>query len=882
MSLSSNELKERAYLLLYGLLNDQEAEEFRTLIATDSEAATAFETARLNVGYFSDFVKTVPFSNPEDDLSSQNVSIDSNATAFLPFDPVADSFDEGVFAESSNLKVSSVGLDYAENDEKSSRHSKIKKRARRQKEHFSKALLKQDDISTTNARHGAFIHGFGALFKGIDGSVGRFLAVLWKSPVFVGLLALLFILWIVVTVAALRCNYLLTRRFFDDFRIQIAIPRTLARDVTQSIVMRTTGVDGRPRRVPARFCFTNSDTNEVLLNHTESGNSDGNLVCVAPDLTDFPSQTTLSVFIGSNETALFKTPLKVVDFDEYGNEERATWNAPSSPRFELEKGLNSPVFRDVWEFSTSGVFSSATTISGGQDSENVEIETTSSSFESERVFLRFYPESGRFVAGFTNNVSVFCSDKDGRPLARRVSLFQENVDKPVASFVTSDQGVASFQWSPVGDVALGVVLSSKRDNDSGGAFQNPFQQDYLPDRSLPHDILNDFPTMVEIDSLTGKGFAFFYPAVASESAYLSFSMRTFASEESLQASLASVADVPLLATVEKRGVTVWQQFLTSPKNEEIVELQLPNSLSGFMKISLYSVAQRRFLKLAETTVFRNPCSHPPVEYSVKIIKSVSDEKNRLLVINRSDSTSADVSTAAFTDERIANIEVYWAPELRSATTSLDVDEVFMEMDQERRDAAVKTASYSSSFNPPIVFDNLEPLVENARIKLESFKENEAKSFLWTVRVVFVSCCSIGLVVLFFTIFRLFSLWKSLFLCFLSICLFFFTLGIQNTLDSFIHSSQDVVFAIDEVENQPVIQSPSLSKNNAVDEDESLLRPEATETPASVRLVTTSELKQGATEIVLDDLLLPSEHSTGVILVKLNDGNSHIAKIVSLE
>ncbi len=884
MSLSSNELKERAYLLLYGLLNDQEAEEFRLLVATDSEAADAFETARLNVGYFCDFVRIDPSSEPDDDLSCQNLSVDSNSTVFFAFDPVADSFDEGVFIESSNIDVSSLDSDFAEDDKKNSQHSKFKRRTRRQKEDLSKALLKQDEASTTNARRGAFVHGFVALFKGIDGGVCRFFAVLWKSPVFAGLLALLFVLWGVVTVAALRCDYLLTRRFFDDFRIQIAIPRSLARDVTQSIVMRTTGVDGRPRRVPVRFCFTNSETNEILLNHTESGNSDGNLVCVTPDLTDYPDQTTLSVFIGSSDTALFTTPLKIVDFDEREIKEPATWNAPSSFPLELGKCLDSPVFREVGDLPTSEVFSSISTNSGGEGSENVDNETTSSSFESERVFLRFYPESGRFIAAFTNNVSVFCSDKDGRPLARRVSLFQENVDKPIASFVTSEQGFASFQWNPVGEVAIGVVLSSKSENDSDGHFQNPFQQDFLSDHPLSHGVLNGFPTMVEIDSLTGKGVAFFHPAVASESAYFSFDTRTFTSEESLQASLSSFADVPLLATVEKRGVTVWQQFLTSPKDEEIVDFQLPNSLSGFMKISLYSVAQRRFLKLAETAVFRNPRSHSPAAYSVNIIKSASDDGTRLLVIDRSDSENVDVSTMPFTDERIANIEVYWAPERRSATASLDVDEVLVEMDQTSRDAAVKTASFSSSFNPPIVFDNLEPLVENARIKLESFKENEAKSYLWIIRVVFVSCCSIGFAALFFTIFRLFPLWKSLFLCFLSICLFSFTLELQSSLDSFIHSSQDVVFAIDEAENQLVSQRQSLSRSNSTNtgEDDSLHRPSQTETATSVRLITTSELKQGTTEMVLDDLLLPSERSSGVILVKLNDGNSRTVKIVSLE
>ena len=874
MDLSSKDVLERAYLLIYGLLDDHEAEELRSLLATDQEAAAAFETARSNAALWGDFVKTVPFGN-SDDASDQNVSVDSAAES-LAFDFVPSSFDDGVFIESTNVEISSMGAVSTANgdDKKVSRRNKGRKKGKIQEDRPPKTLLKQDEILTKNARRGAFIHGFGTLFKVIDGGVVRFFSVLWRSPVSAGLFTTLLILWGVATIAALRCDYLLTRRFFDDFRVQIAIPRVLARGVSQSIIVKTTGVDGSPRRAPARFCFSDPTTDEVLLSHTESGNSDGNLSYEAPDLTGFPDLTTLSIFVGANESESYKTTLKILNFEEK-NSERASWNPPRASRSVSGKNLESPIFQEVLEFPTS---SDSPPVSE-EDSGNADVESPQSqSAESERVFLRFYPESGRFIAGFTNNVNVFCSDKDGRPLARRVSLFQENVEKPIASFATSEHGFASFQWNPVEGDAVAAVLSSGMENDSGGRFQNPFQQDFSLDPPLSHDDLNEFPLTIEVDPLTGKSFTIFYPTVAAESAYFSLDARTFASGERLRGRLSTSANIPLVITVEKCGVTVWQQFLKPSKNIESFDLQLPNSLVGFMKVALYSVAERRFLKLAETTVFRRPSYQSPVEYSAKITEESSAGEKRALVVDKTYLSNADVSN----DKRVAKVDVYWAPKKRDALETIDADDVLMGMDEERRDETVKTSSGSPSFNPPIIFDNLEPLVKNARIKLDSFKENEAKSFLWIIRLVFVSCFSIALVAVFFTVFRAFSLGRSLVLCVLSTCLFFFALELQNMLDAFVQSSQDVVFAIDDIENQLVSQPTTSSKTNASSQSDVLPDLETSEIETGVRLIASDEFEKDRMELVLDDLLSPEELSKGVVFVKLDDGDSQIVKFISLD
>ena len=54
-SFNGDSLQERSFRLLYGLLTETEAEEFRSFLKTDSEAAQVFESVRSRVDLIVDF-----------------------------------------------------------------------------------------------------------------------------------------------------------------------------------------------------------------------------------------------------------------------------------------------------------------------------------------------------------------------------------------------------------------------------------------------------------------------------------------------------------------------------------------------------------------------------------------------------------------------------------------------------------------------------------------------------------------------------------------------------------------------------------------------------------------------------------------------------------
>ncbi|MBQ7813894.1 MAG: hypothetical protein IJ387_05290, partial [Thermoguttaceae bacterium] len=105
----------------------------------------------------------------------------------------------------------------------------------------------------------------------------------------------------------------LQARFRDDFRIQIAAPRTLARGESQTIAATTTGPNGKPRRVPIRFSFSDAETGAPLLAHTESGDASGVARFKIPDVSGFPARTLLTISAGEREMETFETILSVVD-----------------------------------------------------------------------------------------------------------------------------------------------------------------------------------------------------------------------------------------------------------------------------------------------------------------------------------------------------------------------------------------------------------------------------------------------------------------------------------------------------------------------------------------------------------------------------------------
>ena len=84
------------------------------------------------------------------------------------------------------------------------------------------------------------------------------------SPLFFLILTLLLFWGTIIFSGAWLHERELRHYFQDDFRVQVAVPRFLVKDAVQTIVVKTTGVDGRPRRIPMRFSFIDPISNTVL------------------------------------------------------------------------------------------------------------------------------------------------------------------------------------------------------------------------------------------------------------------------------------------------------------------------------------------------------------------------------------------------------------------------------------------------------------------------------------------------------------------------------------------------------------------------------------------------------------------------------------------
>jgi hypothetical protein len=885
-------LKERVYLLLYGLLDEKEAEELRLLVATNPEAGLVYESARATIELFRDFTIATPLVDSVDGQVGRNIAVEPRSAVPFAFDSVVSSFErKDVLPEAPDSESESVDKNEGARSKKRKKSHRRKKKGKRNKKkgsHSSGDMLLRQDTTRKNQRKSAFVDGFIILLKAVDANVCQFFKLLWRSPIFSGFLVTLLILLGAVVFGAMRRDHLLARYFLNDFRIQVAAPRTLARGASQSIVVRTTGVDGRPRRVPVRFSFSAPETSEHLLAHTESGNSDGNLVYALPDLSDFPDSVELTIDVGADEIESFKTRLTVVNYEDRVRDCRYVWTQPNAVAQgdPAEFARVSPIFRLALESLTSvgsdepneRQLSEAT----DEDETVPQSSTESASNSIERVFVQFYPETGRLIAGFPNRVHVFCSDKDGRPLARTLTLFQENVKNPIATFTTSPSGFAFFDWTPVEKAIFAVALDNEGSEEEQSP-SNPFAADLSLIQINRREIsLQDSPATVEIDPASGRRFSFFRPYVAHEPAYFALKTLTPDFTKRLDAALTVNSGAPLVVTVEKYGVTMWQRFLSASKNDGSIELPLPDSLSGLLRVSLYSVAQRKFQKISETTIFRFPPYAATPKLSAELVESAPNSGARRLVANYAIRATDRKTQDSFWKEEKVKADVYWIADRKNALAFLDVDDALANLHDEVREEIVKTTPDSLIFNPPVVFDNLERLVKNAHEKLALFKEQEERSFLWTIRFVFVSYLVIALASLFFAVFRAFSFSKCALICVLAGGLFVYTHGLQTNLDMFFRTSQGMFFAIDNTENQLANLETVATKDRIPRHD---TRPDA-QTPQDelpkARFITSSELSSGvAEEFDIDELLSGEERTNGALLLKLDGAVAQGFEIVPL-
>ncbi len=366
---SEQDLKERAHELLYGLLDENEAEELRRLIASDATAARIFDEARETVDRFARAARWEETSEAEEDeTTAKNVAVETapfdGGAAFLFGSAFvgADAFSATVDAETpetgetnaneaggdessgSNRKRAKRRLNLLRKnktapknsrsetgDDDGKREEEARKERRRAKSGKSTTFARTAQTARTAQSSTVFRFRFGSKGR-VDAESGwatvgrtasgdgerrstarRFWARVPKPTLFQNLIIALAVVALSTVVGFWAQESALQARFRDDFRIQIAAPRTLARGESQTIAATTTAPNGKPRRVPIRFSFSDAETGAPILAHTESGDASGVARFKIPDVSDFPTRTRLTISAGEQEKETFETILTVVD-----------------------------------------------------------------------------------------------------------------------------------------------------------------------------------------------------------------------------------------------------------------------------------------------------------------------------------------------------------------------------------------------------------------------------------------------------------------------------------------------------------------------------------------------------------------------------------------
>ncbi|MBQ2790963.1 MAG: hypothetical protein IJE97_15100, partial [Thermoguttaceae bacterium] len=352
---SEQELKERTLELLYGLLDENEAEELRRLIASDATAARIFDEARETADRFARAARWEEAPETEvDETAEKNVAVEAapfDGGASLAFDSAliaGDAFSANVDGEPA--KTPNVPETEGESSGSNRKRAKRRLKLLRKLKTASKNERSDNDVNVgkrgglgkerrrkkagrpANVARPATASRFRFGSKGrVDGESGwatvgrtasgeggrrsaarRFWARVPKPTLFQNLIIALAIVALSTAVGFWAQESALQARFRDDFRIQIAAPRTLARGASQTILATTTAPNGKPRRVPIRFAFSDAETGTPLLAHTESGDASGVARFKIPDVSDFPARTRLTISAGEQEKETFETILTVV------------------------------------------------------------------------------------------------------------------------------------------------------------------------------------------------------------------------------------------------------------------------------------------------------------------------------------------------------------------------------------------------------------------------------------------------------------------------------------------------------------------------------------------------------------------------------------------
>lgn len=778
---SERELKERALELLYGLLDRDEAEETRRLIASDATAARLFDEARETVELLKRAARWEEPESENDEATAKNVAVetaafDDGASFFFAAAGAPELNDASRGAESAesggtaalvenassgsnrrrakrrlNLMRKSNSAEKTEKLEKAEKAVKREKTAKRAPTSFGAEVGNVGDASAWAT--------VGRTARGSRRSTARRLSErLPRTTLFQKLIVALVLVALTTTFGFWAQETALQARFRDDFRIQIAAPPTLARGASQTISATTTGPNGKPRRVPIRFSFSDAATGEPLLAHTESGDASGFARFKIPDVADFPERTLLTISAGERETETVETILTVVDAPTTGAVRETAFMSASKRR---EVGASrkeeaaskatrrsagagdSPVVFDAPETDAAAFALRETAVVAAADAGGVSTFSLAEPVESSeslksagsRLDVRFYPEGGRLVAGRECVLWFKCVDDAGRSVVGEFAL--NDSEGRVATAKTSEAGVGSFRWTPDADETYSLETAFD------GATAKIVEDDEIDETDKIDG--DDAAVKAEPAARDASGAPAFetlvFPTPTASVERIAFSLASpiLESGRDVVFDVWAESDVPLAATVEKNGVALAQRVWTAKRGRRRVALPVEPNVSGALTVSLWNCERTPFEKLGAATVYRKPTIAPSLDAALE--RDAAGRRSLRLA----------VEPETLGDAKSVRIDAFWAPTLDAALGSLELDETLLYADDERRAETLGTLVPSEA-QPPILFDNLLEMKARTLEKLNAFWLREAPIAERVVRLGFVGCGVLALLTTFWVVF----------------------------------------------------------------------------------------------------------------------------------
>ncbi|MDO5309652.1 MAG: hypothetical protein Q4G03_09225 [Planctomycetia bacterium] len=802
------------YQLLFGLLPEDEAEQVRQLLANDATEARLYEDVRVEL----ESLQLVTRLDSEESIDvvpvEKNVAVEQTyaAGSTFAYDAAVDSFDKAPFVEPRVLESEETVPTQPEStvSSKKSRQRRDKKQKKNKRENAPAYVLPQNERQGTALERakGLFSNRYFIVRSIIVGALNVERRVA-RMTIFQRFIATLFLFVALALLGFWTQEQRLKHFFREDFYVQTAIPQTLVRGLRQSICVSTTGLNGNPKKTPASFYFTDVKTNEFLLAHTESGNVGGTIKYDLHNTADFPDAVRLSVLLGANEKETFSASLNVVDYSQY--QSFGTVQRLLTSLYHGADAARMPLLPEVVDILSRHEVSVEDNAQGESENENAAV--------CEHAELTLFPETGRFVANYPNQIAVYASDEQRRPFQGRFALCEG--EEQILVFETDAHGYASFEFT-FQERAL-YTLSFARDveretvdnnaaetlahvEDSATIVDDVQAQDAGEDSaqlgqnntdSVVHFTDYNEPYYhFSLDATHARG-VIFEPCTENQGLYCAVCQRVLDANDPIELRLDAKSRVALLLVVEKNGVIVTNSLLSANAKKHTF-VDLPSNVHGLMRVLVYQCERNALRKVAETTIFRRVNSQRAPELTAQLLDSDTEEGAVSLKVQATLPPEEQKRLRGLNGDQLPlNLEVYAAPSLRDAVLALDVDEALESLEQQPVQAVVATTTFPDVQNRPLLFDNVREMRQNTVVKLQEFRERETQSSLMLIRIGLSGFIVLATASVFFMIINALNPIRGGVVLCCAVVLTFFFYTEQKSLDSSFELSKEIEYSVDE-------------------------------------------------------------------------------------